>query len=196
MIFSEVNKATFQLIHWIIIAILLSIIGLFMFEEKVLSFDTYSEVYAIIPSEFAFEDGDQISFLLFAENEDDREIEVTVNQTLMCDYGIGNGFSSISTQESVMQLQPRAPTNTLNSNGIVDAIEYSNNAQTEKIRDIVRNANVTDNVVFAGAPPEETSQCFVKFRFTKYTPQFNIAKVYETSSYPFDYVLYYGSRSD
>lgn len=190
----EINKIVFKTVHMIIAIIFLIPIAIYIFENNILSFDSYADVYAIIPSEFEFENDDKISFLLFSENNDGRNVEVDVRQNLMCDYGISRGYGLISSHESKILLRERAPINAITTRSIVQHIEEGRQILSDDsvtLQELASDDNLAEELVFSAPAPSETSQCFMKFKFTKMTPYFSIPKEYETSSYPFDFVWYF-----
>ena len=174
------------MVHLFVAILLLAIIGTFVYEKNFLSFENYLATHIIIPSELVFEDNDPITFLIVSDNQ--QPVVMNVKKILMCDRAGDEGYGIVSSQESVDTFAV-ADSNVSALGRVMasadDASLYT--AAAHDLRTLVASDNDTDLVTFQGQMPSETSQCFVRFKFTTYTPNFNIAKEFETLSYPFDY---------
>ena len=185
---SDRTKAVFKVIHTTTALILLGICGIFVYEKNFVTFESYADVYAVIPGNVEFEGDEPITFFVFADTE--QEIEVDLTQKLMCDYGDGNGFGMISSNTAKIDLGTHRPENVELARGIAT----TTNTYTEissKLRILLRKSPVADFLSYDGQIPNQTSQCFVKLKFSKQTPRFKITKEHEDVSYPFDYIWYF-----
>ena len=177
----------FKALHTSIALLCLAIIGLYIYENKVVKFDDYADIYAVIPASSEFEGDEPIGFFLFADNLI-RE-SLSVRQILMCDYADDNGFGVVSSQITSIDLLAKDQVLATEGHRIDDFGGNQSSVSTE-LRKLIGQGDVADFVRYESIP-KETAQCFAKFRFTKYTPNFNIEKSFDTTSFPFDYIWYY-----
>jgi len=177
----------FKALHTSIALICLGIIGLYIYENKVVNFEDYADIYAVIPANAEFEGDEPIGFFVFADNISDESL--TVRQILMCDYADDNGFGVVSSKITSIDLRPKDQM--LASEGhLIDEIGVNQSSIANKLRELIGNGYVADFVRYDDIP-RETAQCFAKLRFTKFTPNFNIEKSFDTTSFPFDYIWYF-----
>jgi len=179
----------FKITHGVIALALLAIIGMFVYEKNVVTFDSYTQPYAVVPMKGEFEGDEQISFFVFSDTS--SHVDMNVKKILMCDYVDGNGYSFVSSQESIIEVERTDPKLASLGRAIASIDENSSEMKTARdLRRLVGKEDSYDVITFDGSLPATTSQCFVKLKFTKLTPNFNIEKHHEASSFPFDYIWY------
>lgn len=193
MNFSDVIKTGFRVFHTSIALIFLLIIGLFVYEKNVINFTDYIDIYAVIPSKSEFEGDEPITFFLLSENK--KKVNINLEQILMCDYGDGNGFGFVSSQESVVELGGHNQTLTANAREFIDFEDFTGQNNINRLKDLMEKGDISDFIIFGGGIPSQTSQCIMRFNFSKNTPNFNLKKTDSETSYPFDYVWYYSPAS-
>lgn len=180
----------FKVLHTSIAILCLLIIGLFVYEKNVVTFSDYADIYAVIPAASEFEGDEPIGFFIYSDNPE--PVTIQVREILMCDYADDNGFGIVSSQSSLLDLS--AKDMTLAAEGKrIDELRLNQSQIANQLRSLISKGEVSDFMRYDSIP-KETSQCFAKFRFTKYTENFSIEKSFDAVSYPFDYIWYYRPR--
>lgn len=177
----------FKLVHALVVVTCLTIIGVFIYEKNIVTFDNYVEPYAVVPIKLEFDANEVLSFFIFSAN--DESVNLNVKKILMCDYIDGNGYSFISAQESNIEIDKSDPLLSSIGKSIVSIDESTSQRQTANdLRfNLVGKGKSYDVVTFDGSLPSSSSQCFIKLKFTNYTPNFKIEKHHEALSFHFGY---------